>query len=446
MRAVKRRALTASAALAALGLLAACSGEDPEHLDDGVAGPVDRGPPAQDDLGAPDPDLANPEPISGVFTTKGTRLISPEGKPILLTGWRVTQRSWEKDRETSDADFKRYAKLGLLGNGQAVQFWWLSGRASNPGEPHPDRVGVYNEQAVPRLLKVLRAVARAGSWIIPSIQVSYNSSIAATSTANGTSNDKGWAHHGKLVENAPVVVTKGASAGTHGRHGDRFFAWLDWLLPKILADKEIARRIAYWETWHYCGHQSALGQDTWQKYLTDFVPRLIAKFRQHDPDRLLGISVRSRVALRLLVQNLQSGSKTPWTDHNWILVTGGYGIYGVLMGKTTPTGNPGWPQDAVDPPREGNEFVFEKYQQLTGRAVHSQEGPGLLQAFRTTPLHPVQRSWMVGLFNLYNQKANGFAIHDWPPSYAAIYKTPPNFDETAVHELFRKALRGESIK
>ena len=402
----------------------------------------DRGAPITDGSDGPGPTPTT----QGVFTTKGTQLISPDGKPIGLTGYRLGPRSWEiGSKQTSEADFKKWAKLGLLGNGQAVEIWWSSGRPTSPGEPSPHGVGVYQQQALPGLLALLRAIARSGSWIIPSIRVSYNGSTATSSTASGTSHDYGWAHHQKLVDNAPVVVTKGPQAGTHGKHRDRFFAWLDWLMPKILADKEVAARIAYWETWHFCGHQTPVGQDTWHKYLTDFVPKLIAKYRQHDPDRLLGVSVRAGPALMRLVQNLQGGSKIPWTDHNWFLVTGGYGIYGLLMGKTAYGGNPAWPKDSVDPPWGGNEFVFETYIRLTGRAVHSQEGPGLLQWSRTTPLDPLQRTWMVGLFNLYNQKANGFAIHDWPPSYAH-YKTPANFDETALHALWRQALQGKVVK
>jgi hypothetical protein len=71
------------------------------------------------------------------------------------------------------------------------------------------------------------------------------------------------------------------------------------------------------------------------------------------------------------------------------------------------------------------------------RAMHSQEGPGLRECYRETPLPTYQRTWLLGLYDLYNKNTNGFGIHAWPPSWAdqsnsdPAYDPTPRFNETA---------------
>jgi hypothetical protein len=386
------------------------------------------------------------EPISGMFTVQGTKLISPQGEPIKLSGWRVCARVWEHERHVSLADFKKWDSQRLLGNAQAVEIWWTYGTPDHPGERYPYLAGAYQKQNLPTLLNTLRAIAQSGSWIIPSIRVSYDGIVAENNTRTGTNTWQGWAHHRKLIYNEPVIVEKGPHAGTYGNHRDRFFAWLDWLIPTLLADEEIASRIAYWEMWHFFGHRhggqiSAADHD---HYLDDFVPRQIELFRRHDSDRLLGISIHTSITR--LLDRIEAGTWTPWNDKNWIFVYGGYGVHDMFfrdvgLKKT-------WPEQSTKPlwlPAT-REFNVEKLIRLTGHAVHCQEGPGIREWYRTTPIPEPQRTWLVGLFNLYNAKTNGFGFHDWPPTQARRADQPAALDETDFFNLTREALKGNTVR
>jgi hypothetical protein len=393
----------------------------------------------------------------GTFTVRGSQLLSPEGKPIKLSGWRIPAGAWKNERGVSLADFQYWSDQGLLGNAQGVEIWWSSGDDSSPSERFPHEVGAYQSDSLPKLLNVLRSIARSGSWIIPSFRLSYDGEVASNSTRTGTSAPGGWAHHRKIIYNDPVVVEEGPHAGTYGNHRDRFFAWLDWIIPQILADKEIADRIAYWEMWHFFGHRHKSEELTiadYDHYLDDFTPRLLAKFREHDPNRLLGVGARSATAMKRLLDRVEDNRWKPWTDKNWILVTGGYGHNSVLMrpdnfGKRTK-----WPDDSVSPEwlPDSGEFVLEKFIRLTGLPLHSQEGPGLRDRWRETPIPEPQRTWLVGVYNLYNERTNGFGIHAWPPSWSKRrnrderFDPTPGFDETEFFNLTREALKGNPVR
>jgi hypothetical protein len=124
-----------------------------------------------------------------------------------------------------------------------------------------------------------------------------------------------------------------------------------------------------------------------------------------------------------LIELIEGGWK-PWdywdTDKkNWILVYGGYGYHNLLMNGDYDTEMTSWPENSGkdDGPvydSQNGEFDVEKYIRLTGRAVHSQEGPGLYITKR--PVVEPQRSFLTGLINLYNDKKNGFAFHSFPIS------------------------------
>jgi hypothetical protein len=376
-----------------------------------------------------------------VFTTNGSQIISPEGNPIKLSGFRIASGSWGKNRDVSLEDFTKWKDLGLMGNAQAVEIWFSGGVLGyNPSEPYPHRPGYYIEEAMPLLLNALRNIARSGSYIIPSIRVGYDGAKAIEYTKNGTTGWEGWALHNRVLNNDPVVVETGPNAGTYGNHRDRFFAWLDYLIPAILADKEIADKIAYWETWHFAGHKQSINTT---KYLDDFMPLLLAKYREHIPEGLLGVSAHT--SMGNIITRLNNGTWQPYNDPNWILVLGGYGTHSMFFSDRFLSLV--WPKDSGKPTWLGTEFDVEKYVRMTGRAMHSQEGPGTREYYRTTPIRESQRTWMIGLFNLYNRTTNGFGFHDWPPTYVGrnniVY--PDNFDETELFQFMREALAGNQI-
>jgi hypothetical protein len=399
-------------------------------------------------------DAQNP----AVFTTSGTKIISPAGQPVNLCGWRVDFNAWSRMDGVSQADFQLWESRGLRGNAQAVEIWWskenfnTANTKSNPGEGLPHQIGVYNQSGMTNLMQVLKNIAASGSWIIPSIRVSYDQVVAIDNTKKGINTWQGWADHRKVIYNLPVVVEEGPNAGTYGNHRDRFFAWLDWLIPQILADPEVASHIAYWEMWHYYGHKHNSSAADRDQYLDDFIPRLIAKYRQYDPDRLLGVGVTLDATVTHINNRLEAGTYTPYADKNWIYVCGGYGILGILMNNNGNVKT--WPTQSVNPTylTASQEFNIEKMIRLSGRPMHSQEGPGLVPCWRTTPMPVLQRTWLTGLYNLYNAKTNGYAFHAWPPSWADYQNnSEPNlnptadFDETEFFNITRAALKGNQV-
>lgn len=377
-----------------------------------------------------------------VFTVNGSQLISPEGKPIKLKGWRIDSRMWELNLNVSQDDFNYWRNQGLLGNAIAVEFWFSRSSSSSVGEWDPAQPGVYRTENLGKLLNAMRAIARSGAWIIPSIRVSYDADSAISYMRTGSTTDwRGWAHHKKVIYNSPVVIEEGPKAGTYGNHGDRFFAWLDWIIPAILSDDEIADKIAYWEIWHFYGHRhdrTQLTDEDHDFYFDEFLPQLIAKFRQHDPDRLLGIGARQQFVIDRLLKRIEDNTWEAWDDKNWILVCGGYGFHNVIMADENT--NFPWPTSCYNPKwyNDKQEFDIQRYIRYTGRAVHSQEGPGLHKVYRTNPIKLPQREYVTGLLNLYNQYANGFAWHEWPPTVSGAQ------DETDLFNLLREALQEDN--
>ena len=394
-----------------------------------------------------------PPPVTNVLSTQGKQIVSPDGTPIKLTGWRMALNSYGKGIEVSPDDFRRYKEQGLLGNAQGVEIWWSRNTADNSvSEGLPHRPGVYNEAALTRLLETLRTIARSGSYIIPSIRVSYDQTAAIQNTKMGTNTWQGWADHRKVIYNAPVVVEEGPNAGTYGRHRDRFFAWLDWILPKILADKEIADAIAYWEMWHYYGHRHGSTVADRDHYLDDFMPRLITKYREHDPDRLLGVGLALDATVTQLIQRIENKSWSPYPEKQLIYVIGGYGIHDLLMRQTIQSTATTWPINSNNPAwiAATSEFNIQKLSRISGLPMHSQEGPGLIAWHRETPIPTLQRTWLIGLYNLYNASTNGFGFHDWPPSRAGnvpleSYKKTTAFNETDFFNVVREALKGNQV-
>ena len=381
------------------------------------------------------------EPPEAVFSVRGEELIGPDGNPIKLKGWRICQSSRHEETITADI-VARYAEQGLLGNAQAMEIWWTPDATRQPSEPRAHEPGVYAEEHLPRLLEAMRVFVRAGSWIVPSIRVSFDADRALEYTAEGSNWWEGWAHHKKVIWNEPVVVESGPDAGTYGNHGDRFFDWLDWIISSILEDEEIASRIAYWQIWHFFGHRhhNHLTDEDYDRYFNVFVPQLIGKFREHDPHRLLGISARAFHVMEPLLERVKDGRWEPWDDHNWVLNCGGYGHHDTLIDE--PSYLTQWPESSYAPRWDGEaeEFDFQKYVRETGLAVHSQEAPGLNEIYRQVPIPEPQRSFLVGLLNLYNEHANGFTFHAWPPSH----EDAP--DESELFDILRKAFAGERVE
>ncbi len=376
-----------------------------------------------------------------VLTTRGAEIIDPAGNPIKLRGWRICQSSRHQETITP-AKLARYAGDALLGNVQAIEIWWTPDETGQPSEPYPQRPGVYQTENLETILEAMRVIARAGSWIVPSIRVSFDAGRATEYTATGTNWWEGWAHHKSVIWNKPVVVESGPDTGVYGKHGDRFFAWLDWILSSILADPEIAARIAYWQAWHFYGHRhgDSLTDEDHDRYFDVFLPALLRKYREHDPHRLIGVSARAFHVMDRLLRRIDEGTWEPWDDHNWMLVNGGYGHHDVLMAEVDYATR--WPESAYSPRWDGEReaFDFQQYLRWTGKALHSQEAPGLAAHYRQTPIPEPQRSFLVGLLNLYNEHANGFTFHKWPPS------EPEAPDETELFALLRKAFAGEFLE
>jgi hypothetical protein len=330
------------------------------------------------------------------FTMKGRQIIGPDGKPMALKGYRVGFGEVESGF-ASEARFKERAANGIGGNAQAFEIWWS--RDEGPSEPRPSKIGVYNKDQLKMYLEAMRGAVRAGMYVIPSIRVSFDKSAAENYLEDDKAEWEGWAPHRYVLYN---------EADPYGGHGrDRFFAWLDWLVPAILADKEIADKIAYWEMWHFPGHRQNLSNDDWDQYINDFAPRLIAKFREYEPDRLLGISFRHQDSMsRLLARGVT------FDDHNLLYVTGGYCDHDTIM-RDGPDET--FPTECWGPRYTDGEFEFVTYARQKNVAMHSQEGPGLYPTNRTNPIATKKRDMLVGLFRLYNKESNGWAFHGFSP-------------------------------
>lgn len=390
----------------------------------------------------------------GLLSARDGMILDSNGKSIHLTGWRVDFGSSGRSGPVPLADIQRYKADGLLGNAQGIEIWWSRDGEQSPSEGSPHRPGVYSKEGVENLLETMRNFARAGSWIIPSIRVSYDQEVALENTKRGVNSWQGWADHHKVIWNLPVIVAQGPNAGTYGNHRDRFFKWLDWLIPQILADKEIADRIAYWEMWHYYGHRHNSSPTDREQYLDDFIPRLIAQYRKHDPERLLGVGFNLNSTVDDVNARLEAKTWAPYQDNNLIYVIGGYGRLAIIMRPDIGTKRTVWPADSREPTwlLNSREFNIQKLRRLAPEiTLHSQEGPGLREVFRETPIPALQRTWYVGLLNLYNATTNGFGIHAWPPSWADQKNQDPRldktarFDETDFFAIMRPALLGEQV-
>ena len=330
------------------------------------------------------------------FTTKGRQLIGPDGNPIALKGYRADFGD-VSNGFASEARFKERAANGVGGNALAFEIWWS--RNTGPSEPQPGKVGVYNEDQLGMYLDAMRGAVRAGMYVIPSIRVSFDRAVAENYLKNDKRGWEGWAPHDYVLYN------RADPYGGRGR--DRFFAWLDWLVAAILADKEIADKIAYWEMWHFPGHRNSLNDTDWDQYIDDFVPRLIAEFRKHDPQRLLGISFLHQNAMsRLLARSVA------FDDPNLVYVIGGYCDHNTLM-RDGPDRT--FPNQCWGPRYTNGEFEFVTYARQKNVAMHSQEGPGLYPTNRADPIDAVKRDMMVGLFRLFNAEANGWTFHHFAP-------------------------------
>ncbi|OPZ08180.1 MAG: hypothetical protein BWZ10_02704 [candidate division BRC1 bacterium ADurb.BinA364] len=197
--------------------------------------------------------------------------------------------------------------------------------------------------------------------------------------------------------------------------------------PSEPTPAEIADRIAYWEMWHFPGHRHPLKDEDWDRYIDDFAPRLIAKYREYEPERLFGIGFRHQNSMsRLLARG------TVFDDPNLVYVIGGYGDHDTIMrngpDKTFPT-------DCWGPRYTNGEFEFLTYARQKNIAIHSQEGPGLFPTNRTDPIAEKKREMVVGLFRLYNAEANGWAWHGFTPD--------KGFEPgTELHGIMQKAFDG----
>jgi VCBS repeat-containing protein len=354
--------------------------------------------------------------VTDPFRTRGRQLIGPDGKPIALKGYRVGIGEVSSGF-ASEAKFKERAANGVGGNAQAFEIWWSNN--TGPSEPQPGKVGVYNKDQLGMYLEAMRGAVRAGMYVIPSIRVSFDKSAAEDYLKNDKTGWEGWAPHDYVLYN------RADSYGGRGR--DRFFAWLDWLIPAILADKEIADKIAYWEMWHFPGHRQPFNDSDWDQYIDDFVPRLIAKFRKHEPERLLGISFRHPNSMsRLLARGVT------FNDPNLLYVIGGYCHHDTLM-RDGPDRT--FPAQCWDGKYTNGEFEFVTYARQKNVAIHSQEGPGLYPTNRTDPISATKRDMLVGLLRLYNAEANGWAFHGFAPDT----KLQPG---TGLNTILRMAING----
>ena len=400
-------------------------------------------------------------PGSGAFSVhnaSGT-ILDPDGNPIALRGYRMQIGDIAKPGAVlSEADINYWKDRNLAGNTQAVEIWWTKDSSFNPGEPYPYRPGVYSTEGLDGLKTALRSLARTGMLIIPSIRVSYDQQKAREATRLGQTLGGGWADHVKVVENAPVVVEEGPHAGTYGKHGDRFFLWLDWLISSLLEDPEISDAIVYWEMWHYCGHRhGSFPVASQDKYLKNFLPALIAKYRQWEPTRLLGAGFVLDNFVNRGIAMIQAGTWAPYQDPNLLYVIAGYGSHCDLFNEPAdhPVCNLSFPEESNNPKYLTGEsrFNIQKFREVAGVTLHSQEGPGLINWWRRTPMQQTQRQWVAGMLNLYNDVSNGFGWHAWPPSWAdknesmGNFAKPPGgvYDETDTLDILETALRGDHV-
>jgi hypothetical protein len=113
-----------------------------------------------------------------------------------------------------------------------------------------------------------------------------------------------------------------------------------------------------------------------------------------------------------------------------------------------------WPTDSNNPEWLGDaatgEFNVTRLRRLCAPySLHCQEGPGLRETFRLNPIPELQRTWLRGILNLYNETTNGFGFHAWPPSWASLnsyrFAKPGGFDETDFFAMMRKALQGDPV-
>ena len=277
---------------------------------------------------------------------------------------------------------------------------------------------------------------------MPSYRVSWGvpADIADNLTNDGAGTDpwKGWADHASLATNA--TVTTGGS--DYGNYRDRFLNWLDWIIPQIIADPEINAALAYHEMYHYPFHNDGSAPnsdfDAYLSTATDgFATKLLAKFREHEPTKLLGFSIRQAKMLT----RAKDSNWTPITDsaNNLLFITGGYGVHGVLMIDPPLTGKV-WPDDCTQPKYNttDGEFEFITYGAAKNICFKSEEGPGLYVDLRTAPIGSDQVTFLNNLFDLYNQHANGWAFHalEYPGPQTEMAKTD------ALSGYFRKALLG----
>lgn len=340
------------------------------------------------------------------FSTSGTTLLGPDSNPIKLMGYRIgvdtvaaglvnaTNLQWMDDQ-------------GVGGNCHGVEIWWSRGSPDGPHERYPNQIGIYNTSAMSAYIDAMRAIALSGKYIIPSIRVSFDGPAATQYLSTGTTGWEGWAPH------QYVLYNQADQFGGNGR--DRFFAWLDWLIPQILAVPEIVDKIAYWEMWHFPGHRHPLTNADWDQYFDTFLPAMIAKYRSHIPTALLGLSLNHQNAMtRLLARD--DTIADPGVS-NLVYVIGGYGDVNVLM---TDGRLNSFPEDCWGPRYTGSTFEFLTYQASNPVCFHSQEGPGLYYTFRDgiedgTAMTINQKAMLEGMFELLAETTNGWGFHGYNP-------------------------------
>jgi hypothetical protein len=203
--------------------------------------------------------------------------------------------------------------------------------------------------------------------------------------------------------------------------------------------------------WHYAGHRQALNKSDRDVYLDEFAPAMIAQYRRHIPSVLLGVGLNLDSTVTQVCERIKAGTWKPYADKNLIYVVGGYGRLAVIMRPDNDKGDRNtWPTDSNNPmwDEKSGEFNIQTLARLAPQITqHSQEGPGLRQNHRTTPIAPIPRQWFVGLLDLYNDVTNGWGIHAWPPSWAdekdgdPLFAKPPNFNESDFMGIVRERMQ-----
>lgn len=427
---------------------------------------------------------------TGVFTSDhaNNKIRDPAGNLVALRGYRVgrseTQRplpaipSVEDITSANVSTWINQAGGSVAGNCQSLEVWWSSDIDFGPGEPDPRKPGVFNRDNLANLKDRIKVLKAAGIYVIISVRVSYDDDTALGGGPAGsrvtTGSPQGWANHNSVVNNDAVL----GNAATYGRHGDRFFDWLEWFVPALSADTEVAENIAYWEMWHYFGHKH--NSLAIKPYLDTFMPRLIKHYRDLDPQRLHGAGLVADALVGDLVKRLSPGGSgwVPWHhcsantggDKNLLYVIGGYGVLSATRRYDEKTGLPiqanlQYPQDSVNPAYlvPQGKLNIEVLRELMvskgyGGAFHQQEGPGLANWWRRTPIPQPARRYFIGLLNDYNRLTNGFSIHSWPPLWTnfemkgapGYYTRKPTgafgtYNETEAKLLLQKAMRGELL-